>query len=71
MYTVTNQYPPLELVTQPAVPTNQAAHYLNRKPQTLRCWSCLHTGALRPVRINGRLSWKVADIKNLLNGGAI
>jgi len=62
-------YPPLESVTQPAIPTNQAAHYLNRRPQTLRAWSCLENGAIRPMRINGRLAWKVSDIRNLLNGG--
>jgi len=62
-------YPPLESVTQPAIPTNQAAYYLNRRPQTLRAWSCLENGAIRPVRINGRLSWKVSDIRAILNGG--
>lgn len=63
-----NQFPPLELVTQPAIPTNQAAYYLNRRPQTLRAWSCLENGAIRPMRINGRLAWKVSDIRALLNG---
>lgn len=62
-------FPPLELITQPVVPTEQAAFYINRKPQTLRAWACLENGALRPVRINGRLSWKVAEIKASLNGG--
>ena len=61
-------FPPLELITQPVVPTEQAAFYINRKPQTLRAWACLENGALRPVRINGRLAWKVAEIKALLNG---
>ena len=70
MEIVTNQnFPPLEFVTQPAIPTNQAAYYLNRKSQTLRSWACLENGALRPIRINGRLAWKVSDIKSLLNGG--
>ena len=63
-------YPPLESLTQPAIPTNQAAHYLNRRPQTLRVWSCLENGALRPIRINGRLAWKVSDIKKLVGGEA-
>ena len=26
-------------------------------------------GMPRPIRINGRLAWKVTDIKALLNGG--
>ncbi len=32
----TEKFPPLEQVTRPHVPTEQAAYYLNRKPQTLR-----------------------------------
>ena len=28
-------FPPLEQVTRPTVPTEQAAYYLNRRPQTL------------------------------------
>ena len=31
-----NSFPPLEAVTRPTVPTNDAAYYLNREPQTLR-----------------------------------
>jgi hypothetical protein len=64
-------FPPLEQVTRPTVPTDAAAHYLNRKPQTLRAWACLENGALRPVRINGRLAWSVLEIKKLLSGGAV
>ena len=59
---------PLEQVTRPTVPTADAAYYLNRRPQTLRAWACLENGALRPVRICGRLAWRVADIRALLNG---
>lgn len=58
----------LENVTRPTVPTDAAAYYLNRKPQTLRAWACLENGPLRPIRINGRLAWSVASIKSLLNG---
>lgn len=50
--------------------TNEAAAVLNRQPQTLRKWACLENGPLRPIRINGRLGWRVADIEALLNGGA-
>ena len=64
------QFPPLEQVTRPTVPTDAAAYYLNRKPQTLRTWACFENGLIRPIRINGRLAWKVSDIRNLLNGGA-
>lgn len=50
------------------VTTEEAAAALNRKPQTLRKWACLETGPIRPVRINGRLAWKVSDLQSLLNG---
>jgi len=69
MQTATNQFTPLELVTRPTVPTDAAAYYLNRQPQTLRAWACLESGAIRPVRINGRLAWPVAAIRKLLEGG--
>jgi len=65
----TQHFPPLEQVTRPTVPTADAAHYLNRQPQTMRAWACLENGPLRPVRINGRLAWPVAGIRELLNGG--
>lgn len=60
-----NQFPPLDQITSPNVSTNAAAHYLNRKPQTMRIWACMESGALRPTRINGRLAWPVAEIKKL------
>lgn len=67
------QFPPLELVNRPTVPTEQAAHYLNRRPQTLRGWACAENfpDGLRPVRINGRLGWPVVGIRAALGmGGA-
>lgn len=63
------QFPPLDQLNCPIVTTEQAAFYLNRRPQTLRAWACLENGALRPLRINGRLAWRVSDIRNLLCGG--
>lgn len=62
-------FPPLDSVTSPTLPTDAAAFYLNRRPQTLRAWACLENGALRPVRINGRLAWRVTDIRTLLERG--
>lgn len=59
-------FPSLELETRPAVPTAQAAHYLSRKPQTLRAWACREDGPLRPRRINGRLAWPTEEIRRLL-----
>lgn len=64
------RFTPLALETRTAIPTDAAAHHLNRKPQTLRSWACLENGAIRPIRINGRLAWPVAAIRSLLNGGA-
>ena len=60
------QFPPLETVTRPTVDTAAAAFYLNRRPQTLRCWAMSQAGALFPIRISGRLAWKVADLRRVL-----
>ena len=62
------QFPPLESVTRPTVPTEQAAYYLNRKPQTLRAWACLETypDELKPLRVHGHLAWPVRGLKRLL-----
>lgn len=59
-------FPLLELVTKPNLTTAETAYYLNRRPQTLRGWACLENGPVRPVRINGRLAWPVAEIKRVL-----
>lgn len=66
--TTESTFPPLELVTRPTVPTEQAAHYLLRRPQTLRGWASAETfpDGLRPVRVRGRLAWPVAGIRRLL-----
>ena len=65
---VSQRFTPLALETRTAIPTDAAAHHLNRKPQTLRNWACFENGAIRPIRINGRLAWPVAAIRALLNG---
>jgi hypothetical protein len=61
----TGQYQPLEQVTRPNLKTEEAAHYLNRRPQTLRAWACLENGPLRPKRIHGLLAWSTAEVKAL------
>jgi hypothetical protein len=48
--------------------TDEAAAAINRKPQTLRKWACYEDGPIRPIRINGRLAWRVVDLLALLNG---
>lgn len=59
------QFPPLELVTRPTVETAAAAYYLNRRPQTLRCWAVYQDGAINPLRISGRLAWPVSELKRV------
>lgn len=66
---VHNLFPLLETVTRPTVPTDAAAYYLNRAPQTLRKWACLENGPIRPIRIHGRLAWSVPELQSLLDGG--
>lgn len=65
-YMNAHKYPPLDQQTRTYVDTDSAAFYLDRKPNTLRTWACLENGPLRPVRINGRLAWAVADIRAVL-----
>ena len=66
MQNPTNQYPPLEVVTSPTVTTEQAGFYLNRRPQTMRVWACRGDGPVRPIRVNGRLAWPVAELRRVL-----
>lgn len=60
------KFPPLEKVNRPTVPTDQAGYYLDRRPQTMRTWAMREDGPLRPLRINGRLAWPVADLRRVL-----
>jgi hypothetical protein len=60
---------PLDRETRATVETGAAAYHLNRQPQTLRAWACLENGPIRPLRINGRLAWPVADLRKLLGVG--
>jgi len=64
------QFPTLESVTRPTVDTASAAYYLNRRPQTLRCWAVYQDGAVNPIRISGRLAWPVADLRRVLGVAA-
>lgn len=62
-------FPPIDQETRSHVETACAAFHLMRKPQTMRAYACLENGPIRPIRINGRLAWPVAEIRKLLNGG--
>jgi hypothetical protein len=57
---------PLPQETRTALPTCEAAPHLNRQQQTLRLWACMENGPIRPIRVNGRLAWPVAEIKRVL-----
>lgn len=59
-------YQPLESVNRSTVDTAAAAYYLNRRPQTMRCWACHENGPIRPIRINGRLAWAVSELRRVL-----
>ena len=59
-------WPPITEETRSHVTTAQAAYHLNRAQQTLRGWACNEDGPLRPIRINSRFAWPVAEIKRLL-----
>lgn len=57
---------PLAQETRAALPTPEAAFHLNRAEQTLRLWAMRGDGAVKPLRVGGRLAWPVADIKALM-----
>ena len=59
-------YTPLALEIRLTLPTVEAGFHLNRAQQTMRLWAISGNGPLRPIRVNGRLAWKVADIKAVL-----
>lgn len=59
-------FTPLPLETRTNLPTFEAAHHLNRAPQTLRLWAVRNDGPIKCIRINGRLAWPVDDLKRLL-----
>ena len=56
----------LELETRATLTTAEAAFHLNRSQQTLRIWAMRENGPIRPLRINRRLAWPVARIKELV-----
>jgi hypothetical protein len=63
----TQKFQPLESLTRPNVPTEQAGYYLDRSPQTLRAWACkAQPGPILPIRVNGRLAWPVSELKRVL-----
>lgn len=67
MATLTPQTIPLERETRANLPTNEAAFHLNRAQQTLRIWAMRENGPVRPIRVNGRLAWPVAELRRILH----
>lgn len=57
---------PLESETRANLPTPEAAFHLNRAQQTLRLWAMRENGPVRPIRVNGRLAWPVAELRRIL-----
>ena len=66
MAAAVTQIVPITQETRTHTNTAAAAHYMLRKKQTLRRWACTNEGPIRPVRINGKLAWPVADMRVLL-----
>ncbi len=60
------QLVPLALEARATLPTAEAAGHLHRAQQTLRLWAMREDGPIRPIRVNGRLAWYVADLKRVL-----
>jgi len=59
---------PLHQETRTHVTTAVMCRHLSRRPQTARGWASAgtHPDGLTPLRVNGRLAWPVAGIRNLL-----
>ena len=61
-----NKLSSADLASRRILSTEEAAFMLNRQSQTLRVWACKGNGPIQPIKIYGRLAWKVEDIKKLL-----
>lgn len=66
MANVTQFTTPLDRETRTVLPTPEAAFHLNRAQQTLRLWAMRENGPIRPLRVNGRLAWPVAELRRVL-----
>lgn len=61
-----HQPTPLAQEPRTNLTTAEAAFHLNRAPQTMRLWACHEIGPIRPLKINGRLAWPVAELRRVL-----
>lgn len=51
--------------------TEQAAHILDLKPQTLRTWAMNGHGSIQPIKIGNRLKWRLEDIEKLIQDSGV
>jgi len=58
---------PLSEVTATHVSTREAAFYTGRSQSTLMRWQRTDVSPIRSIKVQGRLSWSVEDIKKLLS----
>ena len=61
-------FAPLESVSKPLLTISEVAHYLNRRPQTVRVWTSRDTAPIPVIRINGKPAFRTIDVRNLING---
>jgi hypothetical protein len=59
-------FTPLEREARTHVDTACAAFHLTRRPKTLHAWASKENGPIRPHRVNVRLVWPVAALRQLL-----
>lgn len=67
MTTAQIRFAPLDAECRTNLSTAEAAYHLNRAQQTLRLWAMREDGPLRPIRVNGRLGWPVAELRRILH----
>ena len=62
------QFLPLEQETRPRVSTEQCAHYLLLRPQTLREQHMRgsYDPRLNPIKIGNRIAWSTTGIRSVL-----
>jgi hypothetical protein len=54
----------------PTVSTAEASAITGHAEQTYRRWACKGSGPLRPRRVNGRLRWSIAELRELVGASA-
>jgi len=60
-----------QLQVEQIVNTATAAVIIDREPQTLRRWACTGSGPIQPCRINGRLGWRLSELRALTKSNSV